>query len=163
MAQKMFIFALCSVALLGAAAIAQPTPTVGKDGWVMVTAADLAGTPDLAMRQKDTFNLQASADFDGDLLEDRVSVRKNARLAQYGVFACLARADAGPCNDMMITSGPMKHLSNLGVNAVAAATPECGKMAARGTPACIEVFAFEASSTLYRWNGSKFVERQVTD
>lgn len=144
--------------------IARPVIASVHQGWISVKLADVSNTPDLWMRkQKRNFYLTASGDFDGNLLEDRLTIKKHERLGQYGIFVCFAQPNSASCKETLITSGPISDLLNLGVSAVAATDPECRRTVARGTSSCIEVFTFESGSALFRWNGSKFIERQIAD
>lgn len=155
---------------VAAAACSHQAEATGAQ-WAAVQRSDLAGTPDLALRDPATLNLRADGDYDGDGRRDRAEIRQDRGGSRYGVLVCLSRP-SGPCAETLITSGPIAHLPTLGIKTVPAATAasamakvKAGMASASrlGKQDHLEVFAFEASSSVFSWTGSGFEETQITD
>lgn len=157
------------LALAAAACSHQAEATGGQ--WTAVQRSDLAGTPDLASRDPATLNLSADGDYNGDGRKDRAEIRQDRDRSRYGVLVCLSRP-SGPCAETLVASGPIAHLRTLGIKSVPAATAATAMAAVKdrmksaprlGKQDLLEVFAFEASSSVFSWTGNGFEETQVTD
>jgi hypothetical protein len=158
------------LAMAAAACSHQAEATDGAQ-WAAVQRSDLAGTPDLALRDPATLNLRADGDFNGDGRADSATIRQDRGAARYGVLVCLSRP-TGACAETLVASGPAAHLRTLGIKTVpaaSAATAMAGVKARMASAArlgkqdLLEVFAFEASSSVFSWTGSGFEETQITD
>ena len=150
-------------------------PLVAEPGqWEPVTRADLAGTPDLAHRDRQTLNMRTTGDFNGDGVADRAYVLINKAAAEYRVVVCLSRR-AQPCGERTVSSGPIGHIATLGISTANEArlgnalfrSEEGAALGARmrqsGMPDFLHVFAFEASNAIYFLTRRGFEVVQVTD
>lgn len=142
--------------------------------WEPIFRSDLEGTPDLVNRDPITLDMRVDGDFDGDGRSDLAYVLKNVGAAEFRVTVCLSRPSL-PCVEQVIRSGPIAHISTLGLDTFTEG--QLGNFYARSRrgPALREsirqsparefllVFTYESSATAYIWLDGRFQPVGVMD